>query len=158
VKGHFIALVVVFGIAGSAGCAGSDEERGAEPTVAAPQGREQNGMRPLVRGELIDVAGLEGRIVFDDFEDVYVMDADGTNVRPVADRRGPEFDAAWAPDGRWIVYRDSRRGINENDEIYVARAAGQVRGISPATPPTTGGRIGRRMDARSCSTPTVTAL
>jgi WD40-like Beta Propeller Repeat len=40
-------------------------------------------------------------------------------VRPVADRRGPEFDAAWAPDGRWIVYRDSRRGINENDEIYV---------------------------------------
>jgi TolB protein len=52
------------------------------------------------------------------------MEADGTNVGPVADREGPEFDGAWAPDGRWIVYRDSRRGINENDEIYIARADG----------------------------------
>lgn len=75
-------------------------------------------------GQPIDVAGLEGEIVFDDFEDVYVMEADGSNVRPVADRPGPEFDAAWAPDGRWIVYRDSRRGVNENDEIYVTRPDG----------------------------------
>jgi TolB protein len=124
VKGRIIATVVAFGIAGSAGCAGSDEDRSAERTAAAPQGREQGGMRPVTTGEPIDVAGLEGRIVFDDFEDVYVMDADGTNVRPLAERRGPEFDAAWAPDGRWIVYRDSRRGINENDEVYIARADG----------------------------------
>jgi TolB protein len=60
-----------------------------------------------------------------------VMAADGTAVRPVTDRPGPEFDGAWAPDGRWIVYRDSRRGINENDEVYVSRADGSgVRNIS----------------------------
>jgi Tol biopolymer transport system component len=42
----------------------------------------------------------------------------------VAARPGPEFDGAWSPDGRMIVYRDSRRGINENDEIYVMVADG----------------------------------
>jgi TolB protein len=121
---RIIAMVLGFVIAGSAGCAGSAEDRSAERTAPAPQGREQDGRRPVTTGEPIDVAGLEGRIIFDDFEDVYVMDADGTNVRPVADRRGPEFDAAWAPDGRWFVYRDSRRGINENDDVYIARADG----------------------------------
>jgi Tol biopolymer transport system component len=75
-------------------------------------------------GEPIDVRTLEGRILFDDFEDVFVMRADGTHIRPIADRAGAEFDGAWSPDGRRIVYRDSRRGINEDDEIYIARADG----------------------------------
>jgi len=116
--------VMTFGLAGGVGCAGSGESTIAERTTPAPERREQDGRRPVIRGQPIDVAGLDGKIVLDDFEDVYVMHADGTSVRPVADRPGPEFDAAWAPDGRWIVYRDSRRGINENDEIYVARPDG----------------------------------
>jgi TolB protein len=92
------------------------------PTTVA--GRELDGTRPVVMGIPIDVASLEGRIVFDDFEDVYVMRADGTHVRPVTRRPGPEFDGAWAPDGSQIVYRDSRRGINHDDEIYIVRADG----------------------------------
>ena len=118
--------VVAIGIAGAAGCAGSGDRTGAEATVPAPERREQDGRRQVARGELIDVSRLEGRIVFDDFEDVYVMDASGSGARPVADERGPEFDGAWSPDGRWIVYRDSRRGINEDDEIFVARADGSA--------------------------------
>ena len=81
------------------------------------------------------------------------MEANGSNVRRVAGRPGSEFDAAWAPDGRWVVYRDSRRGINENDEVYVARADGSSVRNSPATRPTTGGRTGRRTERRSRSTP-----
>jgi Tol biopolymer transport system component len=119
-KHQFIAAVVAVGIASAVGCAGSDSEA----TVPESERREQDGRRPLLKGEPIDVARLEGRIVFDDYEDVYVMEADGTKARPVAARPGPEFDGAWAPDGRWIVYRDSRRGINENDEISIARADG----------------------------------
>jgi Tol biopolymer transport system component len=115
---------MLLGLGITAGCAGSGESTSVEPTTPAPEAREQDGRRPVVIGEPIDVAGLAGSIVFDDFEDVYVMEADGTNVRPVADRRGPEFDGAWAPDGRWIAYRDSRRGINEDDEIYLVRADG----------------------------------
>jgi TolB protein len=123
-KGRIIAMVVALGIPGAAGCDGSGQGTRAERTAPPPESRDQDGRRPVLKGESIDVAGLEGRVVFDDFEDVYVMEADGTNVRPVTDREGPEFDGAWAPDGRRIVYRDSRRGINDDDEIYVARADG----------------------------------
>ena len=119
-----IVVLMTIGTTGFVGCAGSGEDTSADRTAPAAEGREQDGMRPQVKGEPIDVARLEGRIVFDDFENVYVMEADGTGAQAVTVREGPEFDAAWAPDGRWIVYRDSRRGINEDDEIYVARADG----------------------------------
>jgi TolB protein len=66
--------------------------------------------------------------VTDDFEDVFVMEVDGSHIVTVAgDPTGPEFDGAWSPDGQWIVYRDSTRGINRNDEIYVVRSDGTDR-------------------------------
>jgi Tol biopolymer transport system component len=70
------------------------------------------------------VPALAGRVVFSSNDDIYSMDADGSNLRQLTHRRGPEFDPAWSPDGKRIVYRDSRRGINRNDEIYVMRADG----------------------------------
>ncbi len=112
----------LFGAA-AVGCAGSEESTN-KSSPPVPAGRDQDGRQAVVTGERIDVAGLEGKVVFDTFEDVFVMEADGTNVRAVADRPGSEFDGAWAPDGRWIAYRDSRRGINQDDEVYVVRADG----------------------------------
>ena len=86
------------------------------------------GWEPVSTGEPIELTDLSGRIVFDDFEDVFVMDVDGSDVVKVAgDPAGPEFDGAWSPDGAWVVYRDSTRGINEDDEIFVARADGSER-------------------------------
>jgi Tol biopolymer transport system component len=94
-------------------------------TVAAtPSRMERPGEEPVVVGQPIDVATLEGRIVFDDFEDLYVMNADGTGLRQITTTPGAEFDGAWSPDGTQIVYRDSRRGINQDDEIYVIGADG----------------------------------
>jgi TolB protein len=119
-------LVFLVMLVAVAGCADADQSEDAR-TTSAPKQRVLNGLEQVVRGEPIDVAVLEGRIVFDDVEDLFVMDADGTGVRPVTRRPGSEFDGAWSPDGRWIVYRDSRRGINENDEIYVMRADGSQR-------------------------------
>ncbi len=84
-------------------------------------------MAPVSTGEPIELADLSGRIVFDDFEDVFVMDVDGSNVVKVAAEPGAEFDGAWSPDGESIVYRDSTRGINEDDEIFVAAADGSER-------------------------------
>ena len=78
-------------------------------------------------GEPIDPADLSGRIVFDDFEDVFVMDVDGSNVVAVASNPGSEFDGELSPDGEWVVYRDSTRGINEDDEVFVARVDGSER-------------------------------
>jgi Tol biopolymer transport system component len=101
------------------------------PTVAparspspAPSRLEQRGETPVLVGEPIPLEALTGRIVFDDFEDLYTMNADGTGLQTVAGRDGAEFDGAWSPDGSQIVYRDSRRGINEDDEVYVVASDG----------------------------------
>jgi TolB protein len=80
---------------------------------------------PLETGG-IDITSLAGRIVFDNFEDIYVMDADGTNVQQLTQKAGPEFDPMWSPDGERIVYRDSTRGTNQDDEIYVMNADGSA--------------------------------
>ena len=82
---------------------------------------------PHAVGEPITLRDLSGRIVFDDFEDVRAMDVDGSDVVKIADRPGSEFDGAWSPDGAWVVYRDSTRGINDDDELFIARADGSER-------------------------------
>ena len=93
-------------------------------TEEAPDRVEGNGLTPVRVGEPIDVAELEGRIVFDDYEDVYTMRPDGTDVRRITTEEGSEFDGALSPDGEHVAYRDSRRGINEDDEVFIARADG----------------------------------
>lgn len=80
-------------------------------------------LRVLI-GEPIDVSSLEGRITLSSDDDVYTANADGTDLEQVTTKRGPEFDSSWAPNGRRLVYRDSRRGINQDDEIFVVDADG----------------------------------
>ena len=88
------------------------------------------GTLPVEIGEPIAITELSGRILFDDFEDLFAMDVDGSNVITLAgDPAGSEFDGAWSPDGEWVVYRDSTRGINEDDEIAVVRADGSERRV-----------------------------
>ncbi len=65
-----------------------------------------------------------GLLVVSSNDDLYTVGADGSSRRLVVRARGPQLDADWSPDGRQIVYRDSRSGINRNDEIYVAAADG----------------------------------
>jgi Tol biopolymer transport system component len=87
-----------------------------------------DGLRPIETGTPIELGDLSGRIVFDDFESVYAMDPGGSNVVMIAsDPAGPEFDGAWSPDGERIVYRDSTRGINVDDELFIARADGSAK-------------------------------
>src|SRR6187402_8341 len=50
------------------------------------------GTPPVVTGEPIDLADLSGRILFDDFEDVFAMNVDGSDVVTVAGAPGAEFD------------------------------------------------------------------
>jgi Tol biopolymer transport system component len=93
-------------------------------TTTAPPRTEGSGVTPVLIGEPIDLATLRGRIVFDDFEDLFTVDVGGTGLFRLTTQPGSEFDGSWSPDGSMIVYRDSRRGINEDDEIYVISADG----------------------------------
>ena len=94
----------------------------------APTRTVHRGIEPVATGQSIVLADLQGRVVFDDFEDVFAMDVDG-GIWPASRPIPPlEFDGAWSPDGSWIVYRDSTRGINEDDEIFVARRTGPKAG------------------------------
>jgi hypothetical protein len=121
------------------GCAGGNESSRPSAAPAAtltasagptplPSRVVHTGGGPHTVGDPITLRDLTGRIVFDDFEDVFSMDVDGSNLVKVAhDPAGSEFDGAWSPDGEWVVYRDSTRGINDDDEIFIARADGSKR-------------------------------
>ena len=124
----FAMAVVLASCAGPIAPSSSDVASLTRTAAPLPTRIVHIGHAPVESGEPIQFAMLSGRIVFDDFEDVFVMDVDGSNVVEIAaDPAGPEFDGGWSPDGEWVVYRDSTRGINENDEIFVAAADGSER-------------------------------
>src|SRR5919109_4079835 len=81
-----------------------------------------------------DRSSLSGRIVFDDFDDVWAIDADGTHLTRLTHSAWPEFDPSWSPDGTQIAFRSEPGG---EPEIWVMHAdgTGQRRltaGLSPA--------------------------
>jgi Tol biopolymer transport system component len=83
------------------------------------------------------VTSLSGRIVFDNFQDVWSINADGTGLTRLTRSLTPDFDATWSPDGARIAFRSERSG---NPEIWLMNAdgSGQRRladGLSPAWSP-----------------------
>ena len=69
---------------------------------------------------------LRGQVAYSRGGDIWTAAADGSDQRRLR-RLGPEEDATWSPDGRRLAYRDSRRGFNLNDEIYVMNRDGSRR-------------------------------
>lgn len=67
-----------------------------------------------------------GKLAFShpEYSDIVVAEADGSHLRRLTSTAGPQFDPSFSPDGRRIAYRDSRRGINRDDEIWVMEADG----------------------------------
>lgn len=70
---------------------------------------------------------LPGRIVFhsdrDGEIDIYVMNADGSDVRRLTDAPGRDFEPDWSPDGSTIVF-SSDRDDPENAHLYLMNADG----------------------------------
>jgi hypothetical protein len=54
--------------------------------------------------------------------DLYLMDADGRNLRRLSSEPGNEAEPAWTPDGSWIVYTATSRG--EPPQLYSLRPDG----------------------------------
>jgi Tol biopolymer transport system component len=84
-----------------------------------------------------DRSSLSGRIVFDNFDDVWSINADGTDLTRLTRSPEPEFDPTWSPDGTQIAFRFERNG---DSEIWLMNADGSqrrrlTRGLSPAWSP-----------------------
>ena len=80
---------------------------------------------------------LSGRIVFDNFRDIWSINADGTDLTRLTRSPEPDFDATWSPDGALLAFRSERSG---DPEIWLMNADGSgqrrlARGLSPAWSP-----------------------
>src|SRR6266516_4421246 len=80
---------------------------------------------------------LSGRIAFDNFDDVWAIDADGTGLTRLTHSPGPDFDPSWSPDGTQIAFRSER---SDEPEIWVMNAVGTgqhrlAAGLSPSWSP-----------------------
>jgi hypothetical protein len=71
------------------------------------------------------VGATNGKIAFTSMSgannEIYVMDADGTNQIDLTNNPSGDWCAAWSPDGMKIAFTSDR---NENSEIYVMDANG----------------------------------
>jgi TolB protein len=113
-------------------CSGASVSHRAQPTPPA------SASPSIPVGTQSSVTSLSGRIVFDNFDDVWSINADGTDLTRLTDSPWPEFDATWSPDGTQIAFRSERN--NGDPEIWLMNADGSgqrrlTRGLSPAWSP-----------------------
>src|SRR5919201_1866061 len=81
-------------------------------------------------GGAIDLTSLSGRIVFDNSQDIWSINANGTGLRRLTRSPWPEFDPSWSPDGRFIAYRSEP---HEYPELWVMNADGSGQRRLPHT-------------------------
>jgi TolB protein len=98
-----------------AACSGGSAPNRASPTPPSSPSPS------IPVGSPIDPTSLSGRIVFDNFHDIWSINADGTGLRRLTRSRWPEFDPSWSPDGRFIAYRSEP---HEHPQLWVMNADG----------------------------------
>jgi len=82
-------------------------------------------------GRQIDVSSLTGRIAFAAGPypglDIYIVNANGSNLQRPTSGSASEFDPGWSPDGSRIVYRYEEDQSDATPRTWVMNADGSVR-------------------------------
>jgi TolB protein len=97
-----------------AACSGGSAPSRPHPTV-----RPSAPSTPM--GTPSAVTTLSGRIVFDNYDDIWSINADGTDLTRLTRSPWHEFDPAWSPDGTRIAYRSEP---HDYPELWVMNADG----------------------------------
>lgn len=75
----------------------------------APTASRPAASRSATASPAAALTGLSGRFVFGGADGhLYLVDADGTNLRQLTNAPGNDFDPSFSPDGRSVVFRTSR--------------------------------------------------
>ena len=92
---------------------------GATASVGATALRAQ-APEPIKFARLAGIAN-DGRVAFSYQDDIWVVDADGTNARRLTTHIARDFSPRFSPDGKWITFTSNRNG---NNDVYVVPANG----------------------------------
>ena len=63
----------------------------------------------------------DGRGAFTYQDDIWVVDADGSNPRRLTANVAHDFSPRFSPDGRWIAFTSNRTG---NNDVFVVPSTG----------------------------------
>ena len=63
----------------------------------------------------------DGRVAFTYQDDIWVVDADGSNPHRLTVNVARDFSPRWSPDGKWIAFTSNRTG---NNDVFIIPATG----------------------------------
>src|SRR3990172_8339349 len=76
----------------------------------------------------------DGRVAFTYQDDIWLVEADGSNPRRLTNNIARDFSPRFSPDGRWIAFTSARTG---NDDVFLVSTTGgrSERRSTPLPPP-----------------------
>jgi tricorn protease len=63
----------------------------------------------------------DGRVAFTYQDDIWVVDADGSNPRRLTVNVARDFSPRFSPDGKWIAFTSNRAG---NNDVFIVPSGG----------------------------------
>lgn len=91
----------------------------AAPSWSAPTLQAQT-PEPVRFARLAGIAN-DGRVAFSYQDDIWVVDADGSNARRITTHIARDFSPRFSPDGTWLAFTSNRNG---NNDVYVVPSMG----------------------------------